>query len=133
MLCVDLGIFDYLANNPCSVKDLSRKFNISEENIEALLITCCSEGLLHKKDQNFYLAKVSEEYLCENSLFSYKDFIKHLYIELEESRKYSIMRDSITTNIPANLGRQLFKEEFYATQLAENFAKAMYSKSIAPS
>lgn len=132
MVCVDLGIFDYIMEAPHSISDIAQKFNLAAKNAEALLIACVAEGLIYQKDKLFYLHKVAEEYLCENSPFSYTNFIKYLYIDLDEARSYSNIKNSIINNIPAKLGADLFKREFYSTQ-AIKFASAMCSKSIAPS
>jgi hypothetical protein len=132
IVCVDLGIFDYIMEAPCSMSDIAEKFNLAAKNAEALLIACIAEDLIYEKDKLFYLHKVAEEYLCENSLFSYTDFIKYLYIDLDEARSYSNIKNSIVNNIPTKLGEELFKHNFYSTE-ALKFASAMCSKSIAPS
>jgi hypothetical protein len=133
IVCIDLGIFDYIMEAPHSLSDIAQKFNLAEKNAEALLIACIAEDLIYEEDKLFYLHKVAEEYLCENSLFSYTNFIKYLYIDLDEARSYSNIKNSIINNIPAKLGTELFKQDFYSSTQAIKFASAMYSKSLAPS
>jgi hypothetical protein len=133
IFCVEIGIFDELWDNPLSLEDISARCGIVEKTAQALLSACMAEELVYYKDNKFYLHQIAKEYFCKNSSFSYLDFIKYLYIDLDEARSYSNIRESLITNVPAKLGAQLFDKGFYSSDHAAKFSAAMVSKSLAPS
>jgi ubiquinone/menaquinone biosynthesis C-methylase UbiE len=109
--------------------EISEHVKIHPDKLISLLALCCSENLLKKEDECFINTEISKKYLTLSSDCNYYNFVKFLYIDNDEARNYSKLKNRF---LGLDSGDVLFENDYFKDiDQVKSFINAMHCKSAA--
>jgi len=127
----DLKLYSAIAEKPRTLLELCDVLHLQPRPLEALLIVNLSLGFIEKKDNQYFLTPVAEDYLLETSPTSYCG-----YLDLVKAN-YSVwsfenLKKAVMTNSPQVYGgRDVFKTHEEQAEAAKMFTRGMHGNSMA--
>ncbi len=127
----DLNIFEHLAKNPLSIKNLCYLLNIDERPMEALIYTNISLGFMKIKKDLIDLTKISKKYLIKASPTSFCPLLDMLinnpFIGSISNLKSAVLNNQAQTYAK---DENVFEKHKNEKQKAKSFTQSMHSIAV---
>ncbi len=127
---VSLGIFDRLANAPCSYSDLAASTDTNGDSLLRLLEACLSLGLLRREGDLFSNTDLSSMYLTARSPHSLAGYVRYsdrvlypMWERLEDAVHEGTNRWKQTFSLPPGT---IFDQFFHTEDAMQTFLKGMH-------
>lgn len=128
----ELGLFEFLNQQPSKIREICHHLNIATRPAEALLSSCLSLQLVEENDQTYNLSEVAREYLLQESKSSFGALFDMIN-QNPFSTSVDSLKNAVLTNKPQTYGGgDIFQSHQEQVEQAKAFTRGMHSISVEP-